>query len=450
MLYNIRDFGAVGDGITLDSAAIQRAVNAVRDSGSPGTVVIPQGEYRCGSIECVSDLTIQFEPGARLVASDNIADFSERKEYTFLSHYFFGAFNCKNLTFQGNGLIDGNGFAFWHKDYCNGSPAETFVDPAHENNVSFPLRPHSCRPVVMMFVECENIVLRDFTVINGAAFTIWPLACSHVRIENLDIKNYRQGPNSDALDIDSCSDVFISNCRLDAGDDCIALKTSHYRLEKPRPCERICVSNCILSSPTCGIRVGFEGDAPIRDCVFSNLVIYDSGHGVDMISVTAHRTVMTIEHGCDIENIAFSNIVMRNVKAALYLRAGRFGAVAAEQPAYRAHIKDITFSGITAYTMDASFIGSVENFPHCVENITLRDITLHCERNERSRPAEHFTKPHWEISSPDALDLLNVENLFISNLRITGGELRGAGLQNVLSDVKIIPIDEKYLDFLAD
>ena len=448
MLYNVLDFGAVGDGKTLDSPAIQRAIDAVKASGKPGTVVIPAGDYRCGSILCCSDLTIQLEAGAVLTASENIADFGERKEYTFLSHYFFGAFNCRNLAITGAGTIHGNGFAFWHCDYCNGAPAGTFVDPAHENNVSFPLRPKKGRPVVMMFVECENLLLRGFSITDAAAFTVWPLACSHVRIENLDIKNYRQGPNSDAIDIDSSSDVFITNCRLDAGDDCIALKTSHYRLEKPRPCERICVSNCILSSPTCGIRIGFEGDAPIRDCVFSNLVICDSGHGVDIISVTTRRESMTIEHGCDIENIAFANIVMRNVKAALYMRAGRFGAVANEQPPYQAHIQDITFSGITAYTMDASFIGCVEKSMEHVKNITLRDITLHCQRNERSRAAEHFTQPHWEISSPDALDLLNIDGLFISNLRVDGGDVAGANLKNLVSDRAIVPIEEKYLDFL--
>jgi hypothetical protein len=110
--------------------------------------------------------------------------------------------------------------------------------------------------------------------------------------------------------------------------------------------------------------------------------------------------------------------------------------------------QDITFSGITAYTMDASFIGCVEKSMGHVKNITLRDITLHCKRNERSRAAEHFTQPHWEISSPDALDFLNIDGLFISNLRVDGGDVAGAKLQNLVSDRAIVPIEEKYLDFM--
>ena len=449
MIFNIREFGAVGDGLHLDSPAIQRAIDAVTSSGAPGTVLVPAGNYRCGSITCTSNLTIQLEAGAHLTASDDIADFQERTEYYALSFYFIGGFNCHDLAITGPGTIDGNGFAFWEKDtYYSGEPTPIALDPSHENNISFVLMPKEKRPVAMMFVGCENLLLRDFTITNSAAYTIWPLACSHVRFENLDIKNYRKGPNSDALDIDSSCDVFVSNCRIDAGDDCIALKTSHDRLPVPRPCERICVTNCILTSPTCGIRIGFEGDAPIRDCVFSNLVIYDSGHGIDMISVTTQRKQMVIEHGCDLEQILFSNIVMRNVSSAIYVWAGRFGGDPSEMPDYKAHISDITFSGITASAMDASFIGCLENSPHFIKDITLRDVTIRCQRNARSSDATRFTRPLWTIKSPHAFDILNVDGLFIDNLRVTGGDVRGARIENLTTDTEILPIPEEDLGFL--
>ena len=451
MIFNIRDFGAVGDGVQLDSPAIQRAIDAMAASGEPGTVVVPSGKYRCGSIQCASDLTLQLEAGALLKASSDIADFTERSEFAYLPFFFIGGFNCHNLTITGPGTIDGNGFAFWEDGiYYNGAPGnEALLDQAHENNISYPLQPKERRPVLMMFVGCENIILRDFQIRDSAVYTIWPLACTHVRIENLDVKTYRQGPNSDVLDIDSSCDVIVSNCRIDAGDDCIALKTSHDRLSVPRPCERICVTNCILTSPTCGIRIGFEGDAPIRDCVFSNLIIYDSGHGLDIISVTARRKGMVISHGCDIEQILFSNIVMRNVASAIYLWAGRFGAPASDQPDYKAHVSDITFSGITASTMNVSFIGCVENNPHFVRNLTLRDVTLNCQRNSRSGNPTRFTKPYWTLSSPDALDILNVDSLFISNLRISGGDIRGARIENLTSDIPVLPIPEEDLAFLS-
>lgn len=450
MICNIREYGAVGDGLHLDSPAIQSAIDAVASSGAPGTVLVPAGTYLCGSITCASNLTIQLEAGARLTASDNIDDFQERKEYMALSFYFIGGFNCHDLAIVGPGTIDGNGFAFWEKDtYYNGKPqSPLLLDPSHENNISYPLKPKEKRPVPMMFVGCENLTLRDFTIINSAAYTIWPLACTHVRIEGLDIKNHRQGPNSDALDIDSSSDVFVSNCRIDAGDDCIALKTSTERLPAPRPCERICVTNCVLTSTTCAIRIGFEGDAPIRDCVFSNLAIYDTGHGLDIISVTTRRKNMVIGHGCDIEQIIFSNIVMRNVQSAIYMWAGRFGAVPSEMPDYKAHISNITFSGITASTMDASFIGCLENSPHFIKDLTIRDVTLHCQRNARSSDVPSFTKPLWTIRSPHALDILNVDGLFIDNLRVTGGDIRGSRIENLTTDTEILPIPEEDLKFL--
>ena len=123
------------------------------------------------------------------------------------------------------------------------------------------------------------------------------------------------------FDIDCSCNVVISDCNIKSGDDCIALKSDIKRLGENKECKNIVVNNCILCSSTCAIRVGYEGDGVIKNCTFSNLVIYDTGKGIDIISILPDLAIpfTEISLGAKISNLMFSNIVMENVKQAIYI-----------------------------------------------------------------------------------------------------------------------------------
>ena len=370
MRANVLDFGAVADGKTLNTEAVSRAVAALAEAGG-GELYFPAGEYLSGSIELIDHLTIVLEQGAVLRASPEIADFYRDPDIDerLLCHYFLYAMDRHDVAITGSGVLDGSGAAFWQKEYFSGDTDET-LKPGRsviDYNVYKPL-PH--RPVVLYLAGCSDIRISGITIRNAPAYTVWLVGCRRASIDSVTIRNPRNGPNTDALDIDCSQQVRIVNCDIDAGDDCIALKSDPNRLGRYLPCERIVVADSILSSSTCAVRIGYEGDAPIRDVVFGNLVIYDSRHGIDILSI-APVCAMKIERGTPVENIRFENIVMRNVGQAFFIWAGN------EKPRtdYAGFIRNLSFAGMTIESVATSYIGT--DSPGAISDLRFTDIVMH-------------------------------------------------------------------------
>ncbi|MCX7591701.1 MAG: glycosyl hydrolase family 28 protein, partial [Kiritimatiellae bacterium] len=306
--FNVRNFGVAADGKTLDTAAIQAAVDAAHAAGG-GKAYCPPGRYLCGSIQLKSNVSLYLEAGATILASTRQEDYDQTWKLpvscAFHPHlsreHLIWARRAENVGIVGPGVVDGQ--------------AERFHGEFDSLNGFYKI--DGWRPVrLIAFIECKDVSLEGITIRNAPGWTVWPLGCEDVRITGVRIYNHRQTPNSDGLDPDCCSGVRISDCLLECGDDCIALKSSANLLGEPRACENVVVTNCLLSSPTCGIRVGYEGDGPIRNCAFSNLVMYNTRTGINML-VPRHEEI-GILHGPSIEHLTFSNIVM-DTKLAFYL-----------------------------------------------------------------------------------------------------------------------------------
>ncbi|MGI6354777.1 MAG: glycoside hydrolase family 28 protein [Lentisphaeria bacterium] len=418
---NIRDFGAIGDGVALDSPAINAAIAAATADGY-GEVIIPPGIYRCGSIDLVDNLTLQLEAGAVIRGSRDINDYHEDRyafngkaaEGQFLRHYLLGAFNRRNVIITGDGVIDGSGDAFWDpNNICtDGKPLEA----AKSSCVAYyrVLKPVNPRPVVVYFWRCQNVTVRQVRIINSPSYTVWPVGCDGVCLDNLTIRNPRHGPNTDALDIDCSSNVIISNCDIDAGDDCIALKSDTSRLGEDKPCERVVVTNCILSASACAIRLGYEGDGIIRDCAFSNLAIHNAKNAIDMLSLTPVKR-SDFKRGTPIESIAFSNIVMRNVARPFFIWAG---TESGSPNPYQAHVRGLTFSAMEIHTISGSFIGSLDGA--AITDVTLRDIRLHLQDHVYFQDVVPVEYPNIWASGfmPDALRLHRVDNAVLDQVAI--------------------------------
>ena len=195
------------------------------------------------------------------------------------------------MVIRGGGRIHGSREAFFSGEEDPKRPGK-FLRPAW-------------RPGQMLFFcECENVTVTDVELYESPYWCCFFHGCEHVNVRGVRIKNHRMTPNSDGIDLDCCRFVTVSDCRIDSGDDCITLRANTAPLKKPRPCEKICVADCILSSPCQAIRVGV-GDGTIRDAVFGSLVIHDTRSGIQLVSRYGASSP-----GVTIENLLFGDIVM--------------------------------------------------------------------------------------------------------------------------------------------
>ena len=380
MLISVREMGAVGDGITDDSAAIAKSIAKLKENGG-GTLLFERGIYLSGTQKLCSNMELHLEEGAVLKALPDISAYKkdETVPAASLKYYFLHLDHISNVKITGPGKIDGSGPAFWEREFLD--PALPPLKDGEEAPDEIPdqlwkycvLKPKEERIVTIYASGCSDLTLKNLAIDDAAAYTVWLIGCEKITIDNISVHNRRSGPNTDILDIDCCRNVRVTNSNLAAGDDCIALKSDPSRTGTNFACEDIIVSDCILSSATCGIRLGYEGDAPIRNCLFKNLTIRNSRTAVDFLSVNSPCQYAKLEHGTPIEGITFRDIIMKNVGRAFFLWAG------SNYPGkeYKGYIRNIIFERITAEGHITSWIGTKE--PDVICNIELKDVSLEIE-----------------------------------------------------------------------
>ena len=388
-----------------DFANLQDAVNAVPDYG---TLSLPNGTRHSTPLKLHSHLTLQFEQGARLVASRDIDDYTPIPEFqreSSIGQAFIWGSNLEDITIDG-GTIDASGDAFW-TDF-DGAPS-----PAPSTYRRKIYKPTPKRPTAIIFYKCRNIALKNLTILNSPSYTVWLIGCENVRIENVTIINHRLSPNTDGLDIDCCSDVWIHGCNLQCGDDCIAVKSDISLLDEEKPCERIVVSDCIMTCPCCGIRVGYEGDGIIRDMTASNLVIHHCNKGLDFISLIPDNN-LPIKRGARIENLLFANIAMRGVRQGISIWS--YTDNPKDQPDYKGWIRNIKFSDMTIDATDASFIGGLNVSQITLDNINMV-ITRDMARYKGEQPVEITNV--WGVGYlPKPLTLYHADDTRLTNVSI--------------------------------
>jgi len=301
--FDVRDFGAVGDGTTLDTAALQGAIDACHAAGG-GTVRIPPGTWLTKPIRILSNVTLHLDAGAVVLGSPNLEDYAVEGEDASGESVREGvvtARDAERVAIVGRGIIDGNALAFHDPKTSHAPPdfdrrfvrqGEGFM-PDGEFFEHGPLA-HGERPgnLVRIF-GCRNVLVHGVTIQNSPPWTTQFRDCDNVTIEAVRINSDASGkmiPNDDGIDINGCRDVRILGCDIDTGDDCIAIFGS----------ERVSVTSCTLSTRSLGVRVGYTG-GDIRDCVFTNLVIHAANRGVGVF----------VRGAGSVENVLFSDIVLR-------------------------------------------------------------------------------------------------------------------------------------------
>ncbi len=304
--FDVRKFGAEGNGVTNDREAIQRAIDACAKAGG-GQVLLPAGgTYLSGNLQLRSHVRFSLEGGATLKASGNRQDFAEFGALLF-------AKDTTNVEITGTGTIDGH-FAAYLTEVQEGGFKVTFpflgpYDPLYttaEQDTA-----HG-RPRMVLLVGCENARLNSFTIRDAPTWTMHLIGCRSLLIDGINILNDLRVPNCDAIDIDHCQDVRVVNSNLQAGDDCIVLKTSR-NFTQYGPCENINVTGCSMISSSAAIKIEPEGPAAIRDVTITGCTIRRSNRGICILN----------RDGSLIENIICSNLVIgTELRAAMWWGAG--------------------------------------------------------------------------------------------------------------------------------
>ncbi len=381
--YDVREFGVRGDGRTLDHAAINRAIATCSAAGG-GTVVIPAGRYLCGTIRLLSRVHLWLAPGAVILGSKRIDDYASTASPVGATNgghlaqdkrdnsdrHLFVAASAVDVSIAGFGTIDGQGSAFWK-----------FTDrqPAPEENrwrevSTHDWKPDSPRPSPMLeFYDCSDVRLAGITLANSSGWTLRLNNCRRARVEGVTIRN-PNGPNTDGIDIVASENVFISRCDIRTGDDAICLKSQSLDGGPIRPTRNIIVSDCLISTNCNAFKIGTASFGHVSDISFSDNVIH--GEERDYRRRGISGVAIEMVDGGFLENVRVSNIEMRNVRAALFVRRGNRNPV---RPGALAGLQGVTITNVRATgTILASSVTGVPGLP--VEDITLAGIDLSNER----------------------------------------------------------------------
>jgi len=266
--YDITDFGAEPGGDIDNTYAIQKAIDACADAGG-GTVLIPAGcTFMTGPLNLRSNINLHLEPGSRLLANPDESIYTESAfgENRGEGMMWLIGKDLENISISGTGTIDGNGVAFMGdelEDSYELKPVTTF-DP---------------RPHVLTLINCKKINIKDVTITGSAYWTVHLVGCYDAAITDISLLNNLKIRNGDGIDLDHSRKVRITGCFIESGDDCICLK-NRREYEQYGPCRDIVVTNCIMTSRSCAVKIGSENMDSIDHVLFNNCIIRNSNRGI--------------------------------------------------------------------------------------------------------------------------------------------------------------------------
>jgi polygalacturonase len=295
-IFNVREFGAKGDGTIFDTAAIQSALDACTNSG--GTVEFPPGTYLSKPLTLHSETTVKLDAGATLQADTNQMDFMKtpgdwlqaKSSGDFIP--FIGGKDLTDVTFTGGGVIDGGGEVWWPE-----------AEKARQIKSGYTLP----RPNLIVLERCKNVRVENITLQNSAKFHFVPVDCEDVVVSNVTILAPEGAANTDAID-PSGRRMLFTKCHIDVGDDDIAIKAGKKIPGHDFESEDITVTDCTFLHGH-GVSIGSETVGGVRNVTVQNCTFENTDNGL--------RIKSDVRRGGIVENISYSYITMSNVDPAI-------------------------------------------------------------------------------------------------------------------------------------
>lgn len=405
-IFNVRELGAIGDGQTLDSPAIQSAIDTCAKQGG-GTIFLPAGQYLTGSLFLRNNISLHLDSGATILGSENPADYPivhsrwEGKHQDTYAPLITGE-NLNNISVIGRGTINGRGNIWWQAK--------------KDGTLAHP------RPRLISFSDCSNVLIEGITAINSPSWTINPVHCQNVIIHGITIINPADSPNTDGINPDSCRLVRISDCYVSVGDDCITIKsgTEHEHPDRYAPCRDITITNCTLERGHGGVVIGSEMSGGVKNVVISNCVFIGTDRGIRIKSRRGR--------GGAIEDIRVSNLIMDGVLCPftmnLYYHIGVRGNTDVSDKNPRSvddttpRLRRIHFSHITAREVKhaAGFLYGLAEMP--LEDISFTDVSISISAEADSGYPE--MADDIPSMSQAGFFIRNAHHLRLENVEVTG------------------------------
>ena len=385
--YSITKYGAVADGKTLATAAIQKAIDACYKAGG-GTVDVPPGTFLTGTVGLKSNVNLHLESGAVLLGSANINDYRaynlpKYPEYGTNHYGILYTEGAENVAITGLGTIDGNDPTYFDMTRAKKLDTMTIRYTRQRNNYRHvasgigdgPWEPRDPRPRQMVvFAQCKNVRLADVSLLRSPFWTLHFSDCDAVRVSSLRIWSSLLAPNADGIDVTSSSNVTITGCDIRAGDDAICIAGYDHHYEIPgfsglrHPSENIIVSDCNLQSYSSGIRIGFLDQNSVRNVTVSNVNITNSTRGIGIF----------LRDEGSLENLTFTNVTIDT-----HLRTGdwwgngepiHISAIRGKENVKLGSIKNVRFDNITCRGENGILVyGTPESV---IEDLSFRHVTF--------------------------------------------------------------------------
>jgi polygalacturonase len=437
-VYNIKDYGAVEG--QLSTKAIQQAVDECSARGG-GMVLVPSGRYVTGTIELKSHVNLHLQEGAVLEGSENLQDYTTSDRV----HGIIYCYDAQHISITGQGVIDAHG-TFFYDTTVNHTYQEFNKQvirqkddymPEGEFYSDGPIKRKVSPGMTVTFYHCSSVVLKDITIKDTPLWAVRFAYCDDVLVSGISIYNNLMVPNSDGVHCTSSRNIRVSDCDIRAGDD--AFIVTGFTLDEETPgyntteqlkysygnktgfAENITVTNCTFQSRSAGIRVGY-GQHPIRNCVFNNIIIYESNRG---IGVFAHDAA-------PIENLIFSNFVIQT-----RLHNGQWwgngepvhlSAITRFENEPTGTIKNVQFNNITGSSEAGILVyGDKSN---SIQSISFNNINLKIVKGKETmayggnfdlRPAAEIDKQLYRHDIP-GIYALNVNGLEIHDFKLEWGD----------------------------
>jgi polygalacturonase len=464
---NIEAFGAVGDGHTLNTKAISRAITDCAEAGG-GKVIVPSGIWFTGPIILKNNVNLHVEDGAVVIFSGNFEDYPviqtswEGSPMKRCVSPIYGK-DLINIAITGKGIFDGSGNKWrpvlknkmseleWNslvktggvlKDgkeipwwwpseaAANGESLVEHLDSKADSKIEdYAAAREYLRPVLVSLVNCQRILLDGPTFQNSPAWNIHPLLCENVVIRNIKVRNPWYSTNGDGLDLESCRNVIVYKCNFDVGDDALCLKSgrNEYGRERGIPTENIVISDCIVYHGHGGFVIGSEMSGGVRNVAVQNCIFLGTDLGL--------RFKSTRGRGGVVENIIINNILMENIltdairfnmfyqglapsanQKVMDISDVDIPPVTAETPQFRnIYINDVLCRGANR----AVFLQGLPEMP--IKNIEIKYVKISAKGGLIAVDAEGLNLSDVTIipEQGPVLELFNSKKVQIENVKLT-------------------------------
>lgn len=454
---SVKDFGGVGDGVTLNTEAFAKAMKHLSDKGG-GHLDVPAGIWLTGPIEILSNCDLHVTPNAVIIFDP------DRDLYPIIQTVFEGldtrrcespvhAEGARNISITGGGVLDGSGEAWrmvkkskltdgeWRKLVASGGivsrdgriwyPDEGFEKATMFSNMNVPSADLTeeqwneiksfLRPNMVSLRNCENVLLEDCSFQNSPCWNVHPLMCKNLIVNRVNIRNPYYSQNGDAIDVDSCENVLITNSTFDAGDDGICIKSGKDAdgRRRARPCKNLIVDNCTVFHGHGGFTVGSEMSGGVENIKVSNCRFLGTDVGL--------RFKSTRGRGGVVKNIYINDIYMKDILADAILFDLFYGGKSAVEAAAEKdetvnvpavpvdettpEFRDIYISNVCCNGASrAMLFNGLPEMP--VTNINVSDCTITADEGITLRNSQDITFKNVKCypEKGDAITTLRVKN----------------------------------------